>query len=197
MKSMKSTELNQDTMFLKKIADDHYVVVTDEPIKEGNWFYNPHLKEIHQAINPPYPSDMFKITHSTKPLNTDFNDWFDVKMIDLSYVKSLFGESIDYDKADEILHSKWCRDDNRVSWLGTHTEACIIGYEKAIDDNRHKRFSEDDLRKAFEYGKLVIIYNSRGQYTSQKEKQQAFEQLTQPKDTWEVYFDENNDLKLK
>lgn len=98
-----------------------------------------------------------------------------------------------------------------VQWLDEQITICFENYsettlfhrvqekiEQAKQMEKSNRFSEEDMRRAFEYGKEVILFNSRGNYTSQKEREQAFEQLlTQPKDTWDVYFDSDNNLKLK
>jgi hypothetical protein len=81
-------------MELIKIDTYHFVVVDDSEIREGDWVLTKE-NTIHQVdyvdaytkIN-----EWKKITHSTQPLNTKFNDWFDAQIITLQEVKELIGE---------------------------------------------------------------------------------------------------------
>lgn len=86
-----------------KLSEEHYIIVDDSEIKEGDWSYFPFNKEIsiaseEKGIHP----DSKRITHSTQPLNKDFNDWFDVQIITLSEIQELiYGYSV------EKMAEKW------------------------------------------------------------------------------------------
>lgn len=154
-------------MQLKKINQDHYVVVNE------NW----------------------RITHSTQPLDqvnqpqgeTSLGMFMmgksKVQHLDLSYIKSLVGE-VDVEKIAE----EW----------GDNYRSFKAGYQHCLSDNKDKRFSEEDMRKAIEMGRLKQEYKFDGRPTEYKyNTDEIISSLTQPKDTWEVEFDENNNLKLK
>ena len=75
-------------MKLIKIKDDHYVVVTDEPIEWRDYFLNTIQKEVYchdienYDVNKHY---LKKITHSTRAMYKD-------EYISLQEVKELIGE---------------------------------------------------------------------------------------------------------
>lgn len=177
-------------MKLIKINPEHYIIVDDSEIKEGDYKYH-HVKGIVKAIcNGAYTNE-FKITHSTQPLEEYTyeesgegvfgKDFFNIKPLDLSYIKSLVGE-VDIEK--RIYDTDFRGDTNSYKQ----------GYIQAIEDNKDKRFSEEDIEKAIRWArKNKSVYKETFDY----EVEEYISSLTQPKDTWEVYFDENNNLKLK
>lgn len=84
-------------MQLKKLSDDHYIVVSDGPIKEGDYGYAKLSNQIFENVNPNLNSpDKVKITHSTQPLDIDihgFGYWtINIIPLKLPYIKSLVGE---------------------------------------------------------------------------------------------------------
>jgi len=54
-------------MKLIKINTDHYIVVDDSEIKEGDWTYH-HVKGIYEARVDGAYTNQKKITYSTQPL---------------------------------------------------------------------------------------------------------------------------------
>jgi hypothetical protein len=96
---------------LIKINTDHYIIVDDSEIREGDYFISDKIihqaeeildcdndgnKEIHSQnyCNPLILSK--KITHSTQPIeytNEDHLHWDKIKQIYLSEVKELLGNS--------------------------------------------------------------------------------------------------------
>lgn len=94
-------------MKLIKIKEDHYVVVDDSEIKEGDWYYHSIWQELFCLYKDTMHNKAFelekayKITHSTQPLEYFFTDpknsskvfRFDkVKYISIQEVKELIGE---------------------------------------------------------------------------------------------------------
>lgn len=198
-------KLKLKLMQLKKINQDHYVVVTDEPIKIGDWVYNISSKTIFEApkelidlINSPNVelTTNKKITHSTQPLNTKFNDWFDVKMLDLSYIKSLVGE-VDVEKKAEKEYPIYDGDLLGIAHNQKHSRIDFInGYNQCLEDNKGKGFTLSDIQNAWG----IAYMNGHFKDAEDIDKISFVDfisSLTQPKDTWEVEFDENNNLKLK
>lgn len=83
-------------MKLIKINIDHYVVVDDSQIKDGDWLLDTTDNTIwycHKDMPSLFP-ECKKITHSTQPLEYEDNTYtYDkVKYIPLSYIKELIGE---------------------------------------------------------------------------------------------------------
>lgn len=181
-------------MQLKKINQGHYVVVTDEPIKED--CYALHISPLGEeeivTANGECKLDK-KITHSTKPIeeidrtfmSVTFG-WNKIQKLDLSYIKSLVGE-VDIEKKAKECIGWYDKNDDR------DIDTFINGYNQCLEDNKDKRFSEEDMRKVLELGLNLIVDNVYNEEHFKK----LINSITQPKDTWEVEFDENNNLKLK
>lgn len=201
-------------MQLKKIKDDHYVVVTDEPIKKNDWYLTDDRKVLlcdKTLFDLIYayddygrnPNSCKKITHSTQPLETisyigaemPMKCYNKIKPIDLFYIKSLVVE------VDLVELSKNTTK-GRLFANGFHEEVVAQiyyrkGYNQCIEDNKDKRFSEEDLRKVFNMARkhIELGINKVSRAYSYTEDE-AISSLTQPKDTWEVEFI-NGQLKLK
>lgn len=130
-------------MKLIKINPDHYIIVDDSEIREGDWFIN-ETNNIEQGIgNYPYKSlspECKKITHSTQPLEYSpkiGKYWNKVQPVSLSEIKELIGE-VDVEKKSYTF----------IKEIGGTREqrlAYIDGYREAIEDNKHMRFTYDEL----------------------------------------------------
>ena len=154
-------------MQLIKLTYDHYVVVDDSEIKEGDWYVHKQKGvglRVQKCIGTNLPMDSKKITHSTNI------DWNDVYYIPLQEVKELIGE-VDVEK----------KAFNYTSSSQAHRRGFIDGYNQALEDNKDKKYTEEDLRKMWKFG-----YNG-------KNLDDSIESL-QPKTEWEV---EMIDVKLK
>ena len=99
-------------MKLIKIKDDHYVVVTDKPIKWKDYFLNTIQKEVYCHDIENYDVNKYylkKITHSTQPMPHGLvreGQITGVTAISLKKVKELIG---DVDKTEwevEIVDGK-------------------------------------------------------------------------------------------
>lgn len=189
-------------MKLIKIKSDHYIVVDDSEIKRGDWYYLPRTNSVYQCNEDPTELNLerrygvAKVTHSTQPLNTKFNDWFDVQIITLSEVKELLGE-MDVEK--KMISPYPMDTQNDVDWCNGYQR----GYTQALEDNKKKKYSRDEAHalmcKAFEQGfKKADIVEAK--LESKETDIECAWILTKydstPKTTWEVEFDENGKLKL-
>lgn len=95
--------------------------------------------------------------------------------LDLEYIKNLVGEVDVEEKAEELT--------KHLTFPNERKEGIIIGYNQALEDNKDKKYTEEDLQNAWKIG-------YRGE---------PIEELThcfQPKTEWEVEFDSNGKLKL-
>ena len=167
-------------MKLIKINTDHYVVVDDSEIQEGNW--------VLPIDNIPYQiknkEDVLnfdkKITHSTQPLDKSlfFTDrvW-GCERLSLGEVKELIGE-VDVDK--RIYDTDFRGDVNSYK----------NGYNQALEDNKEKKYTEAQMRECWRASERFDRSYNEGYAPNFEE----FIQSLQPKTEWEVEF---RDGKLK
>lgn len=164
-------------MKLKKINKEHYVVV-DETIQPVNGYYYDFLiNKIKSTNGAEYgeASHCWQITHSTK---VAIEDYWNVIELPLSEVKELIGV-VDVEKKAHAAAGYPKNEGDREKFY-------IKGYTQALEDNKDKKYTEEDLRKAFFNGgnmKEIEEFNS-------------FIQSLQPKTEWEVEFI-NGKLTLK
>lgn len=196
---------------LIKLTKDHYVVVDDSEIKEGDWYYWEVTKTIQIAkldsLNrfPKSSDGSKKITHSTQPFNNRPH-FAQYGLITLSEVKELIGE-VDVEKKAEY------------DWM-LHTEGSIVvtdkndwksgfhhGYNQALEDNKEKKYTEEDLRKAIQLAweadsidgtvdlNIVLHYGDNNDLRTKWSEDEIIKSL-QPKTEWEVEIVDGK-LKLK
>ena len=190
------------TMKLIKINTDHYVVVDDSEIKEGDWYVNNKVifradDVFDEGNNPNQRSNNKKITHSTQPLEYDEDNTYTydkVKYIPLSYIKELIGEVDVENKANECIANV------------KHNGSYIRGYKQALEDNKDKKYTEEDMVTAFEKGTNTGALSERlydydnGDYEEAtqyyEQQKESFIQSLKPKTEWEVEFVDGK-LKIK
>jgi len=187
-------------MILKKITDDHYVVVDDSEIKEGDWclyankfggkficqayVYERTLmfddgsfkRSLGEGITP-QKDECKKITHSTIPKGMMLMEG--IKRLSLQEVKELIGE-VDVEKKVKDYYEKDTTLNNPSSFKS--------GYTQALEDNKDRKYTEEDLRNAISETRKGMLYN--------KKYEDEYIQSLQPKTQWEVEFDETGKLKL-
>ena len=196
-------------MKIIKITDDHYVVVDDSEIKEGDSFYSVRNLIEKAIINYPSGEHIGKITHSTQPL--ELVDWengakgkrpaFDkIKEIPLSEVKELIGEVDVEKKAESYAKDGLVLD---TPYANVLFYGYIKGYTQALEDNKEKKYTEEDLGLFLEYvrdnytgmGAPHLVHNKGGQRKT-KAIVQDYIQSLKPKTEWEVEIVDGK-LKLK
>ena len=186
-------------MKMKKLSEDHYIVVDDSEIKEGDWYLtfqnNEVIGEPRKCEDSSYNFIYCrKITHSTQPLGflnehgfTTANlkpDWTNVEYLPLSEVKELLGE-VDVEKKGEKKYPK------SEFWVGSNPSrlydenakerrAYIEGYREALEDNKEKKYTYYDIENAFNSGRGYGVPDDIKDFDS-------FIQSIQPTE-WEVEF---------
>lgn len=215
-------------IILKKISEDHYVVVMDELPKQNDWylgrtkdgFIYDQLDDVGK-INDAFNSK--KITASTQPLGIycsgicdkivhDYSDeatsctgvcdnlWRGVKELSLNDVKSLVGDVGIEHKADKI----W-KEVTGGKLLSIRYEDWSCGFGTGYNER-----TEDFTKAIHEIlnhlcDKMEIITQEMidkdpfqlGRYRTFKYVFDYIKSVTEPKDSWEVEWDENGKLKLK
>jgi len=177
-----------------KLTDTHYIVVDDSEIKEGNWVCNiqrPYAKQC-QDIDVDYynrRNDVFKkITHSTQPLYK--NDFWAIQELKLSEVKELIGEVDVEKKALEKYPEVYVTEKGCNAPIGTDCYkrdriAFIQGYNQCLEDNKHKKYTDEDMKR---YHNIMCLYGNV--------KGEEYIQSLQPKTQWEIEIIDGK-LKLK
>lgn len=192
-------------MKLIKINTDHYVVVDDSEIREGDFVLHPNgtigtikialaIAMVEGTNEGSYVEDCKKITHSTQPLNKSlfFTDrvW-GCERLSLGKVKELIGE-VDVEK--KAVNS-WegcdgCDTNDELFFTNGYQR----GYNQAIEDNKEKKYTEEDISKALSWGYHTAKDEEKGIRSSGYGTR--FFQSIQPKTEWEVEIVDGK-LKLK
>lgn len=189
-------------MKLIKINTDHYIIVDDSEIKEGDYHFDFDKNEIDTWKGNLYSNRLKckKITHSTQPLSDECKNCTGyceqcvdgTKPLSLSEVKELIGE-VDVEK--KAINSWEGCDGCDANDELFFTNGYQRGYNQALEDNKEKKYTEEDLRKAWDSGREYAndYWEARGEkYMINFDN---FIQSLQPKTEWEVEFIDNK-LKL-
>lgn len=91
--------------------------------------------------------------------------------LDLEYIKNLVGEVDVEEKAEELT--------KHLTFPNERKEGIIIGYNQALEDNKDKKYTEEDLRKAMGFG-----YDMCHQKRLDKWGFENFIKSLQPKTEW-------------
>lgn len=179
-------------MKLIKINTDHYVVVDDSEIKVGDWTYH-HVKGIYEARVDGAYTNQKKITHSTEPLEQYYGVidgtipfvYHKINPLSLSEVKELITE-VDVEK--KAINS-WegcdgCDTNDELFFTNGYQR----GYNQALEDNKEKKYTEEDLKYMFECGRN---YQNNAEITFKVSME-----YIHPKTEWEVEFIDGK-LKIK
>lgn len=178
---------------LIKINTDHYIIVDDSEIREGDFVYDSKDKVIRFVKQYLKDNWIKKITHSTQPLGflneygstADLKcDWTNVKFLPISEVKELIGEVDVEKKAKKFIGCEYEDIEDNIDQIGY--DSFIRGYTQALEDNKDKKYTEEDFKRAF--------FN--GGDMKEIEEFNYFIKSLQPKTEWEVEFIDGK-LKLK
>ena len=186
-------------MLMKKLSEEHYIVMGDSEIKIGDIVVEKLLTGKYELFTIHTQNDIDrqtqkKITHSTQPESLGMGWMQSVQPLFLSEVKELLGV-VDVEKRGEKKYPK------SEFWVGSgpsrlydenakERRTYIEGYNQALEDNKEKKYTEEDMRKAYYQGHKSGLGSDNGL---------TFEhtiQSLQPKTEWEVEFVDGK-LKLK
>jgi len=171
-------------MKIIKINTDHYIVVDENKDIEENCFTykNGEIIEVSYLMQ----DNGDRITHSTQPLGflneygstADLKcDWTNVKFLPISEVKELIGEVDVEKKAEEWFKSQGHNIYNHYNTMPSF----IDGYNQCLEDNKEKKYTEEDMKFMFEAG-----YRKNNLIKSTFEDAIKFIQSLQPKTEWDV-----------
>jgi hypothetical protein len=188
-------------MNLIKIKDEHYVIVDDSwsrnnIIIKGDYFLYqfgdcPEICQHDGLGNPNERKNCFKITHSTQPLEYIVTDdsFKNYEFISLQEVKEIIGEvdieenALGYASSDVLGEvNPEAYTDKQIGLLHGY----IDGYNKALEDNKEKKYKENDISRAVMFGK----------WGGTKVDYEKFLQSLQSKTEWKLELIDNK-FKLK
>jgi len=170
-------------MELIKINTNHYIIVDDSKIEDNDWMQRNDEHPVQAVPNFwwDFKDRYRKVTHSTKPLEditvlvrpdgSDVSETiFDkVKEISLSEIKKLIGE-VNMEELELIYHQQLMQrrevaKNFRGQVAGNHPdmftsremlsmmEGFTDGYTQALEDNKNKQYTEEDMKYMFECGR--------------------------------------------
>ena len=179
---------------MKKLAEDHYIVVDDSDIKIGDIVAEKLLTGKYelftiQTLNDIDEQTQIKITHSTQPESFGTGWMKSIQPLFLSEVKELLGV-VDVEKSmwyERNLQNPYSSDSPSNTGFNKGFE---LGYNQAIEDNKDRKYTREDLLDAYTWG--FLEGTERGDDVT--DSVNKFSQALQPKTEWEV---EIVDGKLK
>ena len=182
-------------MKMKKLSDDHYIVMDDSDIKIGDVVAERLLTGKYelftiQTLNDIDEQTQIKITHSTQPEFFGTGWMQSIQPLFLSEVKELLGVVDIEKKVLEYNRKKFVSEFNPKK--DQFAAGIIVGWKQALEDNKDRKYTEEDMRKAMRFGSM------RNKLTI-SELESSFQQLIQslqPKTEWNVEIVEDK-LKLK
>jgi len=192
-------------MLLKRIKLDHYIILDGFVNSVRDLAYDADSIE-----HPFYQVDekffemnkrALKVTHSTEPLNKEFNDWFDVKIITLEEVEEfLIQISVRQKAVDFAGDRNLGAGHGYPSYTANLIEkAFISGYKQSLKDNKDKKYTEKDIIKAIKFGQLstqesvLKLFEKKGLVKT--DITNNFIESLRPKTEWKVEFIDE-ELKL-
>ena len=173
-------------MTLKELTNDHYIIIDDSKINNGDVHFDFDKNEI-DIWEGNLHSNRFKckkITHSTQPLELltlsenglSGIGFSKVKPLNIFNVKELIGEvDVAFERYPIIENDKEHNDRNYYR---------RSAYYQALEDNKEKKYTEEDV--------IAIVEKSRATGLTAE----YIIQSLQPKTEWEVEFLDGK-LKLK
>ena len=188
---------------LIKINTDHYIIVDESKQPVEGYYYDSFINKIKNTNGAEYgeAKHCWQIIYSTQPLELltlsenglSGMGFSKVKPLNIFNVKELIGKVDVEKKAEEwFLINQYNQQDmihsHRIPEYITTKNLWVTSYNQALEDNKDRKYTEDDLRNAYRHGTTV----NHGT----KEHFNSFIQSLQPKTEWEVEIVDGK-LKLK
>ena len=177
-------------MKLIKINTDNYIVASDETledydIRDTDPYLSPkgirYYRDLVTVVNK---KDCRRIIYSTEPLGSK-GLYAGIKELSLQEVKELIGEVDLEKKAFEY-----------TSVSQAHRRGFIDGYNQALEDNKEKKYTEEDLAEAILRTIDACNKAQKDSYGELEIDEEAIIQSLQLKTEWEVEIVDGK-LKLK
>ncbi len=154
---------------LIKISNNHYIVVDDGEIKEGDYKYH-HALGIRKALVDGNYTNTFKITHSTQPLESYKNirtkeEQNNGVIPNVVMVKTNTVKSFSLSEVEEVIYGysveKLCDNfykDYQQSPYAMEKGAWRLGFKAHQELVKDKLFTIDDMRIVFNMGYDLAAY---------------------------------------
>lgn len=161
-------------MELIKINTDHYIIVDDSKIEDNDWMQRNDEHPVQAVPNFwwDFKDRYRKVTHSTKELGSNVGSTYtpsNVKYLSLGEVKKITGE-VDMEELElkyhqQLIQRREVAKNFRGQVAGNHPdmftsremlsmmEGFTDGYTQALEDNKNKQYTEEDMKYMFECGR--------------------------------------------
>lgn len=192
---------------LIKINTEHYIIVDESKQPVEGYYYDSFINKIKNTNGAEYgeAKHCWQITYSTQPLEEgttihgiEHKRWVYIKYIDLSEVKELLGEVDVEKKADEEYYEQDKSFENDIDPFFNYSEylkvGFIDGYNQALENNKEKKYTEEDINKIRQI--LVEGAITNMSCSSAVVELDKYIQSLKPKTEWEVEIVDGK-LKLK
>lgn len=160
-------------MELIKINREYYIIVDESKIEHNDWIQR--NDEHPQAVVDHrwnFEGKYRKVTHSTKELGSNVGSTYtpsNVKYLSLEDVKKVTGE-VDMEELElkyhqQLIQRREVAKNFRGQVAGNHPdmftsremlsmmEGFTDGYTQALEDNKNKQYTEEDMKYMFECGR--------------------------------------------
>lgn len=177
---------------------DHYYILSDDEIKEGDYYFSVIHNNIFQSIhNEQHFENEFKITHSTVPLEVDSTGtcFLNIKPLNKFEIEELTqGYSI-----EKMAEYHW-----RMQYIMALDESIkpyIIedyksGFKAAMELMKDKLFTIEDMRKMYDISCGKISLDLIPDQSENNQRFNTFIQPLLPKTEWSCGIDSNGKIKL-
>lgn len=191
-------------MKLLKLSEEHYIIADKVDIKVGDWITDKY--SVWQWKDDSSLLGRLKVTHSTEPLEEDITYrgivkkpvlvYWSINQLTVSEVKKLLG-GVDVKKKAHLAAQKRYQLERipleQINEYGGEVKEFvrnfIVTYNQALEDNKEKKYTEEDMRKALSQ---AFMASQEGYQISSDKIIQSF----QPATEWEVDYVDGK-LKLK
>ena len=161
-------------MELTKINTDYYIIVDDSKIEDNDWMQRNDEHPVQAVPNFwwDFKDRYRKVTHSTKKLGSNVGSTYtpsNVKYLSLGEVKKVTGEvnleELELKYHQQLIQRREVAKNFRGQVAGNHPdmftsremlsmmEGFTYGYTQALEDNKNKQYTEEDMKYMFECGR--------------------------------------------
>lgn len=176
-------------MKLLKLSEEHYILADKckLDIKVGDWITDKYF--VYQWKDDSSLLGRLKVTHSTEPIEFGWGQegrdivskkiYNKVNRLSLLEVKKLLG-IVDIDKKAVNFSKRYSNhDDSQEAVYDGYNE----GYKQCLIDNKEKKYTEEDIRKAMGFGFDMCHQKRLDEYGFE-----SFIKSLHPKTEWEIEF---------
>lgn len=192
-------------MKLRKINDIHFVITDSNPTTNGDYAIHPITLNFsqHHSKDNNLSEGWKKIEFSTQPLELltlsenglSGMGFSKVKPLNIFNVKELIGEVDVENKAKEYYQKNLLSPYHGDTTKQDYIDIAVFFYNQALEDNKAKKYTEEDMRRAYMKGISITGEGFNAEYSDGNDPDiedqfgkhaDNFIQSLQPKTEWEV-----------